>query len=60
MARLYLFAEGQTEQTFATNVLRSHLANVGVYIQAAFLNRPCQEERNRPSRRWPKIYSDEE
>jgi hypothetical protein len=37
MARLYLFAEGQTEQTFATNVLRSHLANVGVCLQAAFL-----------------------
>lgn len=26
MARLYLFAEGQTEQTFADTVLRPHLA----------------------------------
>lgn len=26
MARLYLFAEGQTEQTFANNLLKPHLA----------------------------------
>ena len=32
MARLYLFAEGQTEQTFADEVLRPHLANFGVYM----------------------------
>ncbi|MDX6500789.1 MAG: hypothetical protein QOG23_4049 [Blastocatellia bacterium] len=32
MARLYLFAEGQTEQTFAGTVLKPHLANLGVYI----------------------------
>lgn len=37
MARLYLFVEGQTEQTFATNVLGQHLSNVGVHIQAAIL-----------------------
>jgi hypothetical protein len=37
MARLYLFAEGQTEQTFADNVLKPHPANVGVYLQAAIL-----------------------
>lgn len=37
MARLYLFAEGQTEQTFATNVLKPHLAKVGVYLQATIL-----------------------
>jgi uncharacterized protein DUF4276 len=37
MARLYLFAEGQTEQTFAHNVLRPHLANHGVYMQGAVL-----------------------
>lgn len=35
MVRLYLFAEGQTEQTFADNVLKPHLASHGVY-----LNRP--------------------
>lgn len=28
MARLYLFAEGQTEQTFAGAVLKLHLANL--------------------------------
>jgi hypothetical protein len=32
MARLYLFAEGQTELTFADTVLRPHLANLGVYL----------------------------
>lgn len=37
MARVYLFAEGQTEQTFATNVLGPHLAKGGVYLQAAVL-----------------------
>jgi hypothetical protein len=37
MARLYLFAEGQTEQTFADNLLKSHLANFGVYLQGPIL-----------------------
>jgi hypothetical protein len=32
MARLYLFAEGQTEQTFADAVLQPHLADKGVYL----------------------------
>ena len=32
MARLYLFAEGTTEQTFADTVLRPHLAAFGVYM----------------------------
>ena len=30
MPRLYLFAEGWTEQTFASTVLSPHLANHGV------------------------------
>jgi hypothetical protein len=37
MARLYLFAEGQTEQTFATNALSPHLANMGVYLDHVIL-----------------------
>ncbi len=37
MVRLYIFVEGQTEQTFATNVLKPHLANFDVYMQAAIL-----------------------
>jgi len=37
MARLYLFAEGQTEQTFADNVLKSHLAQHGVFMQKPVL-----------------------
>lgn len=37
MARLYLFAEGQTEQTFADTVLKPHLASVGVFINGPIL-----------------------
>ena len=37
MARLYLFAEGQTEQTFADTVLKQHLANFGVYLHPPVL-----------------------
>ena len=37
MARLYLFAEGQTEQTFADEVLKPHLANLGVYMNKPLL-----------------------
>lgn len=32
MARLYLFAEGRAEQTFADTVLKAHLAEHGVYM----------------------------
>jgi hypothetical protein len=32
MSRLYLFAEGSTEQTFADIVLKPHLANFGVFL----------------------------
>ena len=37
MARLYIFAEGQTEQTFAAIVLSPHLASFGVYLSPAIL-----------------------
>lgn len=37
MARLYLFAEGPTEQTFADAVLKTHLANCGVYMHGPIL-----------------------
>ncbi|MGC1376017.1 MAG: DUF4276 family protein [Anaerolineales bacterium] len=38
MARLHLFAEGQTEQTFATELLKLHLAKIGeVYLQPPVL-----------------------
>ncbi len=37
MARLYLFAEGQTEQTFADTVLKPHLEKHGVYIHRTIL-----------------------
>lgn len=37
MIRLYIFAEGQTEQTFATGILRPHLAQFNVILQTAIL-----------------------
>src|SRR5262245_42332393 len=37
MARLYLFAEGPTELTFADTVLKPHLAGVGVYLHRPVL-----------------------
>ncbi|MFI5461427.1 MAG: DUF4276 family protein [Isosphaerales bacterium] len=37
MARLYLFGEGPTEQTFADTVLKPHLANSGVYLHRPIL-----------------------
>ena len=32
MARLYLFAEGRTEQTYADSVLKPHLALFDVFM----------------------------
>lgn len=37
MPRLYLFAEGQTEQTFADRLLKPHLATFGVYLHPPVL-----------------------
>lgn len=37
MARLYLFAEGLTEQTFADNVLKPHLAQHNVFLHKPVL-----------------------
>lgn len=37
MARLYLFAEGRAEQTFADTVLKPHLAEHGVYMHKPVL-----------------------
>lgn len=37
MPRLYLFAEGQTELTFADTVLKPHLANAGVFLHSPVL-----------------------
>ena len=37
MARLYLFAEGRTEQTFADTVLKPHLAEHGVFMHGPIL-----------------------
>lgn len=37
MPRLYLFAEGPTELTFADTVLKPHFANLGVYLHPPVL-----------------------
>jgi hypothetical protein len=37
MPRLYIFAEGQTEQTYGDTVLKKHLAAFGVYVQGPIL-----------------------
>ncbi len=37
MPRLYIFAEGQTEQTYGDTVLKDHLATFGVYVQGPVL-----------------------
>ena len=37
MTRLYIFVEGQTEQTFGDTVLKKHLAAHGVYVQRPVL-----------------------
>lgn len=37
MPRLYLFAEGQTEQTFADTLLKPYLAGFGVYLHSPVL-----------------------
>ncbi|MDB5308435.1 MAG: hypothetical protein JWO38_2637 [Gemmataceae bacterium] len=37
MCHLYLYVEGQTEQTFADTVLKPHLAQFGVYLMGAVL-----------------------
>ena len=37
MTRLYLFVEGQTEQTYGDTVLKKHLARFGVYVQGPVL-----------------------
>lgn len=37
MVRLYLFAEGQTEQTFADNLIKPHLAQYQVYLNHLIL-----------------------
>jgi hypothetical protein len=37
MPRLYIFAEGQTEQTYGDTVLKHNLATFGVYVQGPIL-----------------------
>ena len=45
MARLYFFAEGQTEQTFAHIVLSPHLAQRGVYLHKPILIAHARKKR---------------
>ena len=46
MVRLYLFAEGRTEQTFANTVLQPHLAERHVYMQNAVLVANAHKKQN--------------
>jgi hypothetical protein len=61
MARLYLFAEGQTEQTFADTILKPHLANHEVYMQNPVLIAHCRKKgkiHRGGSRRYTPIRND--
>ena len=60
MTRLYLFVEGQTEQTYGDTVLKKHLAAFGVYAQGPVLIAQAQKERRDPSRRGKKLSGHEE
>lgn len=44
MARLYLFAEGTTEQTYADTVIKPHLADFGVYMHNPVLIAHCRKK----------------
>lgn len=44
MARLYFFAEGQTEQTYADTVLKPHLSARQVYMQGPILVAHCRKK----------------
>ena len=56
MARLYIFAEGRTEQTFANTVLKPHLANFGVYMQNSVVIAHASQKGKSASRRGQKLY----
>jgi len=45
MPRLYLFAEGQTELTFADTVLKPHLAGAGVFLHPPVLIAHARKKR---------------
>jgi len=45
VARLYLFAEGLTELTFADTVLKPHLARLGVYLHPPVLIAHARKKR---------------
>jgi hypothetical protein len=60
MPRLYLFAEGPTELTFADTVLKPHLANLGVYLHPP-VRIAHAKKKGRIHPRWgPKVRTDEE
>jgi hypothetical protein len=44
MVRLYFFAEGQTEQTFADTTLKPHFADHAVYMQNPVLIAHCRKK----------------
>ncbi len=60
MARLYLFAEGGTEETFADTLLKRHLANHGVYLARYRSDRTGQEKGKGSPGRRTQLRADEE
>ena len=55
MVRLYLFAEGETEENFANKLLMPHLASQGVYLAAVMVSRGGEAD---PSGRCPELRAD--
>ena len=51
MPRLYLFVEGQTEQTYGDIVLKKHLAAFGIYVHGPILIAHATQEGRRASGR---------
>lgn len=49
MVRLYLFGEGQSEQTFANTMLSPHRAQCGVYLHGAVPVANSHKKHNEPS-----------
>ncbi|MEH2299181.1 MAG: hypothetical protein V7K88_09100 [Nostoc sp.] len=58
MVRLYLFAEGQTEQTFADTLIKPHLAQHEVFMHPP-RDRSRQKKGEGASRRWTLLRANE-
>ncbi len=59
MMRLYLFAEGQTEQTFADTLIKPHLAQHEVVYALPSADRSRQKKGEGASRWWAQLRANE-